>query len=92
MPKIINKERMIEMKKKEKYYQIYRIHLLKCIELFFRFINLLFRNFRILLFFQHTLDIFSLYTKYQIVDKQLSPLIKVMISPEQGYHALLSFL
>ncbi len=28
MPKIINKERMIEMKKEEKYYQIYRIHLL----------------------------------------------------------------
>ena len=24
MPKIINKERMIEMKKEEKYYQIYR--------------------------------------------------------------------
>ena len=28
MPKIINKERMIEVKKEEKYYQIYRIHLL----------------------------------------------------------------
>ena len=28
MSKIINKERMIEMKKEEKYYQIYRIHLL----------------------------------------------------------------
>lgn len=28
MPKSINKERMIEMKKEEKYYQIYRIHLL----------------------------------------------------------------
>ena len=27
MSKIINKERMIEMKKEEKYYQIYRIHL-----------------------------------------------------------------
>ena len=28
MSKSINKERMIEMKKEEKYYQIYRIHLL----------------------------------------------------------------
>lgn len=28
MSKIINKERMMEMKKEEKYYQIYRIHLL----------------------------------------------------------------
>ena len=29
MSKSINKERMTEMKKEEKYYQIYRIHLLK---------------------------------------------------------------
>lgn len=28
MPKIFNEERMVEMKKEEKYYQIYCIHLL----------------------------------------------------------------
>ncbi len=42
--------------------------------------------------FEHNFDTFSVYTKTQIVDKQLSPPHKVMASRCAGMSTLLSFL